>query len=81
MPTVTMLEAKSSLSRLIEAVESGKESEYIITRYGKPAARLVPPESARTGRRIGIARGLFVAPQDITDGDDIIEAMFHGTDA
>jgi prevent-host-death family protein len=81
MPTVTTLEAKSSLSRLVEAVESGKESEYIITRNGKPAARLVPLESARTGPRIGIARGLFVAHQDINDGDDVIEAMFHATDA
>jgi prevent-host-death family protein len=81
MPTVNMLEAKSSLSRLVEAVESGQETEYIIARNGKPAARLVPLESARTGPRIGIARGLFVAPQDINDGDDIIEAMFIGTDA
>jgi len=80
MPMVNMLKAKSSLSRLVEAVESGKESKYIITRNGKPAARLVPLEPARTRPRIGMARGLFVAPQDINDGDDIIQAMFHGTD-
>ncbi len=80
MPTVNMLEAKSSLSRLVEAVESGKESEYIIARNGKPAARLVPLEPVRTGPRIGIAKGLFTAPADINDGDDIIAAMFNGTD-
>jgi prevent-host-death family protein len=79
MPTVNMLEAKSSLSRLVEAVESGKESEYIIARNGKPAARLVPLEAVRTGKRIGIAEGKFVVPDDIDTCNDIIEAMFNGT--
>src|SRR6516162_3287258 len=40
MPVVNMLEAKSSLSRLVEAVESGAETEIIIARNGRPAARL-----------------------------------------
>jgi len=44
MHTVDMLEAKSSLSRLVEAVESGQESEIIIARNGKPAMRLVGRE-------------------------------------
>ena len=79
MPTVNMLEAKSSLSRLVEAVESGKESEFIIARNGKPAARLVPLEPVRTGKRIGIAEGKFVVPDDIDTCNDIIEAMFDGT--
>lgn len=42
MRTVNVLEAKTTLSRLIEAVESGAEKEIIIARNGKPAARLVP---------------------------------------
>ncbi len=79
MPIVNMLEAKSSLSRLVEAVESGKESEFIIARNGKPAARLVPLEPVRTGKRIGIAEGKFVVPDDIDTCNDIIEAMFDGT--
>ena len=37
-----MLEAKSTLSKLVEKVESGAEKEIIIARNGKPAARLVP---------------------------------------
>ena len=79
MPIVNMMEAKSSLSRLVEAVESGKESEFIIARNGKPAARLVPLEPVRTGKRIGIAEGKFVVPDDIDTCNDIIEAMFDGT--
>ena len=32
MPMVNMLEAKTKLSRLVEAVESGAESEIVIAR-------------------------------------------------
>ena len=37
-----MLDAKTNLSRLVEALESGAEQKIIIARNGKPAARLVP---------------------------------------
>jgi prevent-host-death family protein len=36
-----MLEAKTSLSRLVDAVESSAETEIVIARNGRPAARLV----------------------------------------
>lgn len=49
MPTVNMLEAKTTLSKLFEAVESGAEREIIIARNGKPAARLVPLGPPRRG--------------------------------
>ncbi len=42
MTTVNMLEAKTHLSRLVEAIESGAETEIIIARNGKAAARLTP---------------------------------------
>lgn len=42
MPTVDIEQAKSSLSRLVKAVESGVEKEIIITRDGKAVAKLVP---------------------------------------
>lgn len=46
MPTYNMLDAKNQLSKLVEAVESGRESEIVIARNGKAAARLVamPPK-------------------------------------
>ncbi|MDZ4842670.1 MAG: type II toxin-antitoxin system Phd/YefM family antitoxin [Hyphomicrobium aestuarii] len=56
MITVNMLEAKSNLSRLVEAVESGAEREIVIARNGKPAARLVPIRVRPTGPRIGAAK-------------------------
>ena len=42
MSTVNMLDAKTQLSKLVSAVESGEEKEIIIARNGKPAAKLVP---------------------------------------
>jgi prevent-host-death family protein len=80
MDLVNMLEAKSSLSRLVEAVETGKQAEIVIARNGRPAARLVPIESpGAAGARIGVARGLFVAPDAHSDDDKDIAALFNGT--
>ena len=60
MPTFNMLEAENNLSRLVEAVESGAESEVIIARNGKPAARLVPMAAKPIGkRRLGILDGQY----------------------
>jgi len=55
---VNMLEAKTNLSKLVEAVESGKEKEIILARNGKPVARLVPVGKPKN-RRLGIADGQF----------------------
>jgi prevent-host-death family protein len=57
MTKVNMLEAKTNLSRLVEAVESGREPEIILARNGKPVARIVPIEQPR--RIVGIADGQF----------------------
>jgi prevent-host-death family protein len=65
MNAVNMLEAKTSLSRLVEAVESGAEPEIVIARQGKPAARLVPLADPRSSVRLGVAKGLFEVPDDI----------------
>ena len=79
MPVFNMLDAKSNLSRLIDAVESGREAEIIIARNGKPAARLVPLASQPEGRRLGVANGLFEVPDDI-DGANATIAEIFGTD-
>lgn len=78
MPIVNMLEAKSNLSRLVEAVESGRQAEIIIARNGKPAARLVPLETRPKGQRIGIAKGEFVVPDDIDSANEEIAKLFYG---
>ena len=61
MPKVNMLEAKTRLSQLVEAVETGKEAEIILARNGRPVARIVPLEKPKvdTSKRLGIAEGEF----------------------
>ena len=46
MKHVGMFEAKTHLSSLVDEVERGRE--VVITRHGKPVARLVPPEQKLT---------------------------------
>ncbi len=76
MTTVNMLEAKTNLSRLVEAVESGAETEIVIARNGKPAVRLVPLAAERPRVRLGLAKGKFEAPDNIDKGNDLILEMF-----
>jgi len=79
MRTVNMHDAKSQLSKLVEAVESGETDEVVIARNGRPAARLVPmTAAAKTPVRIGIAKGLFVAPADPEAQDAEVAALFLG---
>ena len=81
MTTVNMLEAKTSLSKLVEAVESGVESEIIIARNGKPAAKLVPLDAEPKKKiRLGLLAGKY-PPMDFEAFqamDAEIEAMFLG---
>ncbi|MHB1273891.1 MAG: type II toxin-antitoxin system Phd/YefM family antitoxin [Rhodanobacter sp.] len=78
MPSVNMLQAKSSLSRLVEAIEQGREREIVIARNGRPAARLVPINATLTGKRIGVARGVFEVPDDIDADNDAVARLFLG---
>jgi len=78
MESVNMLEAKSTLSRLVEAIEAGRESEIIIARNGRPAARLVPIDQTRSGHRLGVAKGLFEVPDDIDAHNDEVAQLFLG---
>jgi prevent-host-death family protein len=78
MHTVNMLEAKSTLSKLVEAIQSGNEEEVIIARNGRPAAKLVPIDDVETGPRIGVAKGRFVAPESIDSSNPEIAALFAG---
>ena len=78
MQAVNMLQAKTSLSRLVEAIEQGREREIVIARNGRPAAKLVPMDSAPAGKRIGVAKGLFVVPDNIDANNDEVSRLFAG---
>ena len=64
MNAVNMLEAKSSLSRLVDAVESGAQQEIVIARNGRPAAKLVAISSRPAAVRIGIATDGWLSKAD-----------------
>ncbi len=78
MEMVNMFQAKSSLSRLVEAIEQGKEQEIVIARNGRPAARLVPVDPAPATRRLGIAKGKFEVPESIDAHNEEVARLFTG---
>lgn len=78
MHTVNMLQAKSNLSRLVEAIEQGDEREIIIARNGRPAAKLVSMGIPDNDKRIGIAKGIFKVPDNIDVYNDEVAKLFLG---
>jgi prevent-host-death family protein len=60
---VNMHEAKTHLSKLVERVEDGEE--IVISRAGKPAAKLVPIPPLEGGKRkLGLLKGKLEMPSD-----------------
>lgn len=84
MTVVNMLDAKTHLSRLVAAVESGAETEIIISRSGRPVARLVPiAPPAEASRRLGLLEGQYppMSLDDFNADDEAVAALFLGKDA
>lgn len=59
MAQVNMHEAKTNLSRLVEALVSGQEREVTISRNGRPLVRMTAIGEDRPKRRFGFAKGRF----------------------
>ncbi|NIZ90770.1 type II toxin-antitoxin system Phd/YefM family antitoxin [Kineococcus rubinsiae] len=72
--TVNVHEAKTHLSRLLEAVERGED--VVIARAGKPVARLVPARS-RGVRRPGSWKGRVVMAADFDESPPELVAAFQ----
>ncbi|WP_254945157.1 type II toxin-antitoxin system Phd/YefM family antitoxin [Cyanobium sp. AMD-g] len=72
-----MHEAKAHLSRLVETIETGAEAEVVIARNGRPVARLTSLQSPQRPRRLGLARGRFVAPESIDAANPMIADLFE----
>ena len=66
--TIGMREARNRFSELIERAARGEA--IIITRRGKPVARLLPPECGSDGRRAraDVARSAIVALRETRRG-------------
>ena len=72
---VNIHEAKTQLSKLIQAALNGRE--VIIARGNKPVVRLEVLPQARSNRKIGNAKGLILSMADDFDEplDDFKEYM------
>ncbi len=72
---VNIHEAKTQLSKLIQAALNGKQ--VIIARGNKPVVRLEVLPQARSHRKIGTARGLILSMADDFEAplDDFKEYM------
>ncbi|CAB3760546.1 antitoxin [Burkholderia sp. MSh2] len=79
MPTVNLHDAKSRLSRLVEALEPGRESEVVIARNGHPVARIVPyaaPQRIGAARQLRAGLGIPATVEAFNVGDASIAADF-----
>ena len=79
MRTVNMHEAKTQLSRLVEAAANGEP--FIIARAGKPLVKVLALDAPDAGKRsrIGFLSGEISVPEDFDRmGSTEIEALFEG---
>jgi prevent-host-death family protein len=76
MKTVNIHDAKTNLSKLIEAAVQGEP--FVIARAGKPMVKVMQIES-RTPRRIGFLEGAYEIPKDFDHmSARQIQALFEG---
>jgi prevent-host-death family protein len=79
MKTVNIHEAKTHLSRLVEAAAKGEP--FVIAKAGKPLVKVVPVDAPAAPRRLGFMQGQFTVPDDFDTMDqEEIERLFYGDD-
>ena len=79
MIQVSVREAKTDLSKLVRLVESKREDEVQITRNGRPVVKIILLRPTPASKRIGVAEGKFIVPEDLDAGsDEIIESLMGG---
>lgn len=76
MQQVNMHEAKTHLSRLVQAVAAGQE--VVIAKAGKPVAKLVPFQASSVERTPGIWRGKVKIADDFDSLLPALQAAFMG---
>lgn len=62
---VNVHQAKTHLSRLLRRMEAGED--VVISRAGKPLARLTPLHRPRGKRKLGSAKGLIEVADDFNN--------------
>ena len=74
---VSLYEARTTLSHLVDRVMRG--DEVVITRHGRPVAKLVAAKPKRGPRKLGMLRGKIRVAKDFDAPlpDDLL-ALFEG---
>jgi antitoxin (DNA-binding transcriptional repressor) of toxin-antitoxin stability system len=58
MPSSTIFEAKTNLSKLVQRALNGEDVQITLGRERKPVVRLVPVNAVPASRRLGFLEGL-----------------------
>jgi len=72
-------EAKTHFSRLVDAAAAGEE--ILISKAGRPMARLVPASAGGARRTLGALAGRIAEAADCWAPDAELEAQFYGAPA
>lgn len=76
MQTINIHEAKTQLSRYVDQAATGEE--VIIARAGKPVARLVPLQTSKKTRQLGLGKATYMLPANFDNAHaNDIQAMFE----
>jgi prevent-host-death family protein len=76
--TVTVTEAKTQLSRLLERVGAGEE--IVIRRGQRPVAKLIRYDDHPLPRQMGDLKGQIWMSEDFDEPDEEIERLFGTRD-
>jgi prevent-host-death family protein len=79
MHTLSLFDAKTHLSRIVEELVQGREDSVVVSRRGKPVVKIVPIKKEDAAKRIGAARGKFDVPDDMDALNPVIADLFSGT--
>ena len=69
------MEAKTDFSNVIHLQESGREDAIIAAKNDRSVAKMILLEDSPVSRRIGIAKGIFRAPEDFNANNDEADAI------
>jgi prevent-host-death family protein len=73
---ISLFDAKTHFSQVIDDVSSGRSDGFVVTRHGKPVARITAETTRPASSRIGIAKAKFVVPEDIDLRAEEAAALF-----
>lgn len=73
---VNVHEAKTTFSQLLRRVAAGET--VVISRRGKPTAKLIPWSAPPERREGGADRGRFSVPEDFDAEDPALNRLFEG---